>query len=87
MDTKWEPIETAPKGTGGDYPHVLLLFSEGEVSVGYWDLYWAEGGFGYNGSSAWIEPVSGEQLDLHYDEPIGWMELPDKDTPQKEGEL
>ena len=85
--SEWNPIETAPKGGGAECvtdsnwvepPKILLLF-DGDVSVGYWDWYYAEGGGGYNGGSAWIEPCSGEQLDLHYDEPVAWLPLPPKE--------
>jgi len=82
---KWEPIETAPKGGGADLvtdpayvrpPKVLLLFEGGEQVVCHWDWYYAEGGNGYReGVSAWVEPVSGEQVSLHYDNPTHWMSL------------
>ncbi len=72
----WQPMETSPK-TG--YQRVLLLFSGGEVSVGYWDAYYAESGRGYVlGGTAWIEPCSAERLDLHYDPPVAWMPLPER---------
>jgi hypothetical protein len=82
---KWIPVSEAPKGGGAELvtdpeyikpPKILLLFEGGVVSVGYWDAYYAEGGRGYEGGEAWIEPVSGERLDLNYDAPIGWMPLP-----------
>lgn len=85
---KWSEIQSAPKGsnpkdapmvTDPNYvepPKILLLFREGVVSVAYWDWYYAEGGRGYEGGLAWVEPVSGERLDLYYDEPIAWMPLP-----------
>jgi hypothetical protein len=83
----WQPIETAPKGGGArlttdpkwvEPPRILLLFAGGKVSVGYWDWYYAEGGSGYDGEGglAWIEPCSGERLDLHFDAPTHWMPLP-----------
>jgi hypothetical protein len=81
----WEPIETAPKGGGADMvtdpawvdpPKILMKFEGGEVSVAYWDWYYAEGGAGYRDGFAWIEPCSGEPLNLHYGEPTGWMPLP-----------
>lgn len=86
----WQPIETAPKGGGAEMitdpawvepPQILMLFEDGEVSVTYWDWYWAEGGHGYNGSLAWIEPCSGEQLSLHYGSPTHWMPLPNPPSP------
>ncbi len=81
----WLSMGSGPKGGGAEYvtdpkyvdpPLILLLFGEGQVSVGRWDSYYAEGGRGFEGGLAWIEPVSGERLDLHYDAPIGWMPLP-----------
>lgn len=72
--SEWMIMETAPKD--GDSIKVLLKFNNGEISVGYWDLYYAEGGDGYHGGEAWIEPISGEKLDMYYDAPIGWMPLP-----------
>ena len=79
-------MTTAPKGGGAggnvtdpdwiEPPQVLLWFAGGEIAVCRWDWYYAEGGSGYNGISAWVEPVSGELIALHYDEPTHWM-LPD----------
>lgn len=69
---EWLPIETATK----DSTNILLLFADKEISVGYWDVFYAEGGRGYEGGLAWIEPVSGERLDMMYDPPIAWMPLP-----------
>ena len=80
----WEPMNTAPKGTQGimrnedSYvrpPKILLLFRDDVISVGCWDWYYAENGSGYDGGEAWIEPMSGERLDLHYDPPINWATL------------
>lgn len=82
---EWQPIETAPKGGGAKFttdpkwiepPRILLLFGDGNISVGYWDWYYAEDGNGYAGGLAWIEPVSGERLDLQYAAPVAWMPLP-----------
>lgn len=92
----WQPMETAPKGSVGlkrnddNYiqpPKILLLFALGlndefHFSVGYWDWYYAENGRGYEGGEAWIEPISGERLDLNYDPPIGWMEIPPPKEPE-----
>ena len=81
-------METAPKGGGADDtrdpkwvepPKILLKFEEDKVSVAYWDWYYAKGGRGFDvdlGYNAWIEPCSGEMLSMHYDDPIGWMEIP-----------
>ena len=85
----WQSMDTAPKGgeaemvtdpTWVEPPQILLLFEINKVSVGYWDWYYAEGGSGYEGGLAWMEPVSGERLDLNYDPPIGWMPLPNPPT-------
>lgn len=84
---EWQPIASAPKGGGAELvtdpayvkpPKILLCFADGDVSVGYWDWYYAEGGSGYEGDGhlAWIEPVSGEQLTRHYSQPTHWMPLP-----------
>ena len=68
---EWLPMSSAPI----DGKRVLLRFEKERVSVGYWDLYFAEGGRGYEGGLAWIEPVSGERLDLYYDAPIAWLPI------------
>jgi hypothetical protein len=90
---EWMPIETAPKGGGAlsrkdpnwvEPPNILLFFPDNEdICIGYWDWYYAEGGYGYNGDSAWIDYLSGEQLALYYDNPSHWMPLP---LPPKEKE-
>lgn len=83
----WSPMESAPKGSGLEVefvtdpahieaPKILLLFARGGISVGYWDWYYAPGGNGYEGGLAWIEPVSGERLDMYHDAPVGWQKLP-----------
>jgi len=77
---EWQKIETAPKyDDNGETVNVLLLFQGGEVSVAYWDAYYAEGGSGYghDGGLAWIEPISGERLDLHCGTPTHWMPKPE----------
>lgn len=101
MSEQWQKIETAPRGSGKDGPQdvrhpdyvrppkVLLWFPGGDVSVAYWDWYYAEGGIGYeaDGHLAWIEPVSGEQVTRHYAKPTHWMPLPDPpagDGPTRE---
>ena len=85
-DLKWQDMELAPKGGGAklvtdpnytDPPKILLRFGD-NVSVGYWDWYYAEGGRGYEGGLAWIEPVSGERLDLQYGAPTSWMPIPNQ---------
>lgn len=89
----WMPIETAPKGGGAIYttdpnwvepPKILVKFGDEAISVAYWDWYYAEGGGGYTDGFAWVEPCSGEPLNLHYSSnPDGWMPLPT--APAKEG--
>ena len=83
---QWQPIETAPKGGGAEStsdpnyvqpPRILLYFpTEGIIEAGRWDCYYAEGGNGYEGCSAWCcaeyEPAA-----LAYDEPTHWMPLPE----------
>jgi hypothetical protein len=80
----WQPIDTAPKGSGWDGPqdvrhpdyiappHVWLTLVDGQRCVGYWDWYYAEGGNGYDGGSAWVEEFSGERVT-----PTHWMALPE----------
>jgi hypothetical protein len=82
QENQWLPI-----GGGAEYrtdpewvdpPKILLLFADGERSIAYWDWYYAEDGNGYEpGMSAWVEPVSGEQVARHYGPPIGWRPLPE----------
>lgn len=79
----WQPIATAPKGSGEkgpqdtrhpDYvkpPLVWLLLDDDEPCVGYWDWYYAECGRGYDSGSAWVEKFSGERV-----RPTHWMPLP-----------
>jgi hypothetical protein len=85
----WKPIDTAPKGhfvesvhdpAWVEPPEILLLFERGEVRVGRWDWYYAEGGAGAAESKGhgWTEPTSGEILALHYDPPTHWMPLPER---------
>ena len=61
-DAEWQPIESAPKKS-----NILLAFKTGDVSVGYWDAFYAV---------AWVEPVSGELLARHYGDPLLWLPLP-----------
>ena len=84
--SEWSEMACAPKGGGADMvtdpewiepPLILLLFDCGSMSVCRWDYYYAIGGSGYTGGLAWVEPVSGEMVDLTYDAPIGWMPLPE----------
>ena len=55
---------------------VLALFAGGETSVAYRDQYYATGGSGFTDGFDWVEPCSGELLNLHYDLPTHWMPLP-----------
>lgn len=81
----WQSIDMAPKGGGAELitdpnwvepPLILLFFADGNQVVCHWDWYYAPGGKGYRcGISAWIEPVSGEQIALHYGEPTHWSPL------------
>jgi hypothetical protein len=82
---EWMDMGTAPKGGGADTvtspdwvepPFVLLKFRDGQKSVARWDWYFADGGRGCVDGCAWIEPVSGEQLNQHYGQPTQWAHLP-----------
>ena len=86
----WQPIETAPKGGGTemvtdpawvDPPEILLLFPPAKKAaaaqaVGAWDWYYAPGGNGHAGVSAWVSPASGDLLAMYYGEPTHWRPLP-----------
>lgn len=84
--TDWLPMDSAPKGSGmglvttPDYiepPRILLRFGAEAVSVAYWDWYFAEGGDGCTDGFAWIEPCSGDPLNLSYTTPPdAWMPIP-----------
>ena len=92
----WLPIETAPKGGGAELvtdpkwvapPKILLRFGDEAISVAYWDWYYAEGGSGHTNGFAWVEPCSGDPLNLHYSTPPdGWMPLPSPPASKAEGE-
>ena len=94
LSKQWQTIETAPKGGGAilvtdqnwvEPPQVLLLFESGQRVVCSWDWYYAEGGNGYlGGVPAWVEPVTGEQIALHYNNPTHWMPLPKAPQAGKE---
>jgi len=77
-------METAPKGGRADRyddpkwvepPQILLKFEHSCISVAVWEYYYAEGGRGCTDGVAWIEPCSGEPLNLHYDNPVAWASL------------
>lgn len=85
MTSEWQDISTAPKGGGAEFvtdqnwvapPDILLCFRGGERRVGHWDWFYADGGYGCTDGIAWIEPCSGEQLNLYYDAPTHWHLLP-----------
>lgn len=84
--TEWQPIETAPKGGGAELvtdpawvdPPAVLLFCDDVSFAARWDWYYAEGGAGHDGRSAWIICPSGERVADHFDgEPTHWMPLPE----------
>ncbi len=89
---KWQPIETAPRGSGEDGPSnvrhpdyipppsLLIACREG-IAVGYYDWYYHEG-FGRGaepGLPAWREIISGEPIygATH------WMPLPEPPSPEQ----
>jgi len=96
---KWIPIESAPKGggansttnpnntAGSDWtvpPNILLHFKDGQVSVGYWDWFYADGGQYFNGELPWVESFNNEQLSERYGAPTHWMPLPRLWLPHEE---
>jgi len=81
---RWQPMDTAPKGSGEDGPDVvthpdyvappkLLLDTDEGLVVGYYDWYYHPGyGRGAEpGVSAWRDSSGGEAYN-----PKGWMPLP-----------
>lgn len=87
--SEWQPIETAPRGSGEDgpsdtrhpdyvQPPKLLLWTEEGIVVGYYDWYYHPGyGRGAEpGVSAWRDREGGEVYG-----PTHWMILP---QPPKE---
>ena len=56
---------------------ILLRFGNEAISVAYWDAYYADGGRGCTDGFPWIEPCSGEALNMHYGELTHWMPLPE----------
>ena len=84
-DDEWKPIETAPRGGGADDvrspnwiepPKILLRFPGGEACVAYWEWSRAEGGYNCTDGVAWVEPISGEQINAYLGEPTHWRPLP-----------
>lgn len=86
---EWNLINEIPddaKSTGSMKDHtwkmakgVFVLCDSGDISVAYYDEYYAEGGSGYvEGQTGWVEPCSGDQLTIHYGQPTHWMPLPRK---------
>lgn len=82
---KWSPIGTAPKDRT-----VLLAFRKADtdsrnrrVALAYYDEYYAPGGYGHTGGSAWVLEFAGEPADLHYSgDPTHWAEAPE--PPQED---
>jgi Protein of unknown function (DUF551) len=86
----WQPIETAPKGSGQDGPELvtdpdyvapqkLLLYTAEGMEVGYYDWYYHEG-YGHGaepGVSAW-QTSAGQAYS-----PTHWMPLPAAPTPKE----
>lgn len=82
-------MESADKGNYAEFtndpkwrapPLILLRFGTEAVSVARWDWYYAEGGGGCTDGFAWIEPCSGDLLNLHYTmPPDAWMPIPPAD--------
>lgn len=82
----WRPIEEAPIGGGAESiddpnwvepPKLLLLFPSGTMRIGNYEWYFSEGGYGYNGLSAWADSSTGEQLEYaHGEAPTHFMPLP-----------
>lgn len=73
----WKSMDSAPK----DEEQIYIFCKEsGTAAVGYWDAYYAKGGRGYTDGYAWIEPTSGEPLELHYGLATHWKPLPPPPT-------
>ena len=92
LSSEWQTMDTAPKGGGAEYttdpnwvvpPKILLIFADDEMCVCYWEWHYAEGGWGYDGRPAWVEPCSGDLVVIHYGEPVGWQPLPTPPTNPK----
>jgi hypothetical protein len=83
--SEWQDISTAPKGGGAEMvtdpawiepPLILLAFEDGSQVIARWDWYYAKGGCGFSDGCAWVEPISGDVVNLHYGNPTHWMPLP-----------
>lgn len=82
----WRPVEEAPIGGGAESiddpnwvepPKLMLLFPSGTMRIGNYEWYFSEGGYGYNGLSAWADSSTGEQLEYaHGEAPTHFMPLP-----------
>ena len=91
---EWQPIESAPKGGGAEFvthpdwvepPKILLKFDHSEIAMGRWDWAYADGGFYHSDGVAWIDPISGEQLNLHFNNPTEWKHIDLPSPPQGSG--
>lgn len=90
MNVAWKPFDTAPKDDGHyegqkyiPSARILIRFGDEAVSVAYYSAYHDIGGRGANDPVfPWIEPCSGEALNLHFTTPPShWMALSDLGEP------
>jgi Lar family restriction alleviation protein len=73
----WRDIATAPRDSTGPRTPILIQFGAEGMAVGFWDDYYADGGRGCTDGFPWIEPFTGDPLNLHFsDPPTHWMPLP-----------
>ena len=67
----WQPIETATKDDS-ECTRIMAVL-RGEITIVYWDPYYAEGGNGhFPGRSAWVDSEG-----MTGDDPTHWMPLPE----------
>jgi hypothetical protein len=64
----WQPIETAPKSI---YPHRVLLFDSGVVTIGYWMDDIPDDDIGPGLKASWRD-FGGFEL-----KPTHWMPMPE----------
>lgn len=69
-NTIWTPfdVDHTPRNR-----ELLIIGTDGEYHIAYWDAYYAEGGRGYTGGCGWVT-TEAEQV-----RPVKWCELPPKD--------